>query len=73
MFPPLADRAHHDDAHAHIRVERLECEAKLVALGHRDDIVRRPVEDDVTSFMTFVELHLEAVELDETWICERIA
>jgi hypothetical protein len=21
--------------------------------------------------MTFVELHLEAVELDETWICER--
>ena len=58
----LADRAQHDDAHARILVERLEHEAKLVALRHRDDVERRPVEDDVGALARGVDLDAEAVE-----------
>ena len=66
----LADRAHHDDAHARILVERLEHEAKLVALRHRHDVERRPVEDHVGALARRVDLDAEAVERREARIGE---
>ena len=67
----LADRAQHDDAHARVLVERLEHQAKLVALRHRDDVERRPVEDDVGALARRVDLDAEAVERGEARIGKR--
>ncbi len=64
----LAHRAQHDDAHAGILVERLEHQAKLIALAHLDDIERRPVEHDVGAFARRIDLDAEAVELLQTRI-----
>ena len=43
----LAAGPQHDDADPRIGVGHLEGGAQLFALGHRDDVERRPVEDDV--------------------------
>jgi hypothetical protein len=37
----------HDDADAGISIERLEHRAQFLALGHRNDVERWPVEDHV--------------------------
>ncbi len=57
----LADRAQHDDTHALIRIQRLERTPKLVALRHRDDVERRPVEDDVAAALRRVHFDAEPV------------
>src|SRR5262249_42504156 len=61
----LADGAQHDDAHALIGVQRLERGAHLVALRHRDDVERRPVEGDVGAPALRGGLDPEAVQLGE--------
>ena len=66
----LTDRAHDDDAHARILVERLEHEAKLIALRHRHDVERRPVEDHVGALARGIDLDAEAVERREARIGE---
>ena len=53
-----------------VLVERLEHQAKLVALRHRDDVERRPVEDDVGALARRVDLDAEAVERGEAGIGE---
>src|SRR5580704_5590989 len=58
----LADGAQHDDAHARVLVERLEDQAKLIALPHFDNVERRPVEDDIGAFAGRVDLDAKAVE-----------
>src|SRR5579862_4640294 len=58
----LAGRAQHDDAHARILVERLEDQAKLIALRHFDDVERRPVENDVGAFAGRIDLDAKTVE-----------
>src|SRR5207248_296617 len=58
----LAVRAQHDDAHPAVRVGGLEGDAQLFALTHRDDVERRPVEDDVDAFLRGIDLDPEAVE-----------
>jgi hypothetical protein len=58
----LADCPQHDDADAHVLVQRLEHEAQLVALGHLDDVERGPVEDHVSAFARCIDLDAEAVE-----------
>jgi hypothetical protein len=58
----LADRPDDDDAYARIFVERFEHQPQLVALRHRDDVVGRPVEDDIGALMRLIELDLETVE-----------
>ncbi len=45
-----------------ILVERLEHEAKLIALVHLDDVERRPVEHDIGAFARRIDLDAEAVE-----------
>src|SRR6202035_3194650 len=45
----LALGAQHNDPDAPIGVERLESRAQLLALGHRYDVERRPVENNVSS------------------------
>ena len=76
MLPPeekcSPDRAQHDDAHACVLVERLEHQPQLVALRHRDDVERRPVEDDVGALARRVDLDAEAVERREARIGELI-
>ena len=64
----LAGRAQHDHTHARIIVERLEHQAKLIALRHLDDVERRPVEHDVGAFARRIDLNAEAVELLQTGI-----
>ena len=61
----LADRAHHDDAHARIFIQRLEHQPQLVALRHRDDVERWPVENDVGALTPLVDFDLKAVELGD--------
>ena len=68
----LADRAHDDDAHARVLVQRLEHQTKLVAFRHRDDVERRPVEDDIGALTRLVDLDLEAVELGEPRVRESV-
>jgi hypothetical protein len=58
----LARRAHDNDTRPRILVDRLEHETKLVALRHRDDVERRPVENDIGPLARFVDLDAEAVE-----------
>jgi hypothetical protein len=58
----LAIRAQHDDAHAAVGIGRLEGDPQLLALRHRDDVERRPVEDDVDALARCVDLDPEAVE-----------
>jgi len=43
----FTNRSQDDNAHPRIGVERLEGQAQLVALWHRDHVERRPVKDDV--------------------------
>ena len=45
---------------------------QLVALRHRNDVVGRPVEDDVGALMRLVDLDLETVELGEPGIGESV-
>ena len=52
-----------DDAHARVGIERLEHEAKLVALRHDDDVERRPVEDHIAALARGIDLDAEAVEV----------
>ena len=59
----LTHRAHHDDAHALVLVQRLEHEAQLVALRHGDDVEGRAVQDDVGALFGFVDLDAEPVQL----------
>ena len=58
----LAGGPQHDDADARIGVERLEHGAQLLALGHRDDVERRPVEDHIGALPLGIDLEAEAVE-----------
>src|SRR2546425_13352787 len=67
----LADRAHDDDAHARILVKRLEHEAQLLALRHRHDVERRPVEDYVGAFARGIDLDAEAIECGKARVGER--
>src|SRR6185312_7774753 len=69
----LTDGTDHDDADARILVECFEGQAKLVALPHRHDVVRRPIENDVGALMRFVNLDTETVELGETRIGELVS
>src|SRR5271168_741068 len=64
----LARRAQHDDAHARILVERLENQAKLIALSHFDDVQGRPVEHHIGAFARRIDLDAKAVELLQTRI-----
>ena len=48
----------------------LEHQPKLVALRHRDDVERRPVEDDVGALARGIDLDAEAVERGEAGIVE---
>ena len=59
----LADRSHHNDPDPRILVEGFEHQPKLIALRHRYDVVGRPVENDIGTFVGFVDFHLKAVEL----------
>jgi hypothetical protein len=43
-------------------VERLEHEAKLIALSHLDDVEQRPLQDHVGAFARGVDLDTEAIE-----------
>ncbi len=43
----LALGTQHDNPHAIVGIERLERGAQLLALRHREDVERRPVEHDV--------------------------
>ena len=74
MLPPLEKcspiGAQHDDADAGVLVEALEHQPKLVALRHRHDVERRPVEDDVGALARLVDLDAEAVERGEAGIVE---
>src|SRR5215470_5419024 len=62
--------AQHDQAHARVLVQGLEHETQLVALGHLDDIERRPVEDDVSPFERAVDLDAEAIERGQARVGE---
>ena len=53
-----------------ILVQRLEDQPQLIALRHRNDVVGRPVEDDVGALMRLVDFDLETVELAEPGIGE---
>ena len=64
----LADRPDDDDADPIVLIERLEHQPQLIALRHRDDIVGRPVENDVGALPCLVDLDLETVELAEPGI-----
>ncbi len=59
----LALRPQDDDPHAGILVQRLEHLPDLVALGHRDDIHRRPRQDHVGTLALGIDLDAEAVEV----------
>ena len=58
----LADRAQHDDPHAMIRIGRFEGDAQLLALAHRDDVERRPIQDDVEPLPRRIGLDAKTVE-----------
>src|SRR6266566_778502 len=58
----LALGAQHDDSDAPFGVERLEGRAQLLSLGHRDDVERRPVEDDIGALARRIDLDPEPVE-----------
>src|SRR5439155_26210380 len=58
----LAVRAQHDDPHATVRIGGLERDAQLIALVHRDDVERRPVEDEIDAFARGIDLDPKAVE-----------
>ena len=58
----LADRAQHDDPHAIVGVGRFEGDAQLLALVHRDDVERRPIEDDVEPLPRRIDLDAKPVE-----------
>jgi hypothetical protein len=66
----LAGGAQHDDAHARILVEGLEHQPELVALRHRHDVERRPVEDHVGALARRIDLDAEAVERGEPRVGE---
>jgi hypothetical protein len=68
----LADRPDDDDADALILIKGLEHQPQLIALRHRDDIIRRPIENDVGAFMGLVDLDLETVELAKPGILENV-
>src|SRR5262249_35128354 len=68
----LAYRAQDDDAHARVLVERFEHEAELVALRHRNDVERRPVEHDVRALLLGIDLDPETVECAKARIGEGI-
>src|SRR5262249_18548049 len=61
----------HDHPYALIFVQRFEYEAQLIALGHFDDIERRPVEDDGGSLPGRVNLDAEAMERGKARVGER--
>ena len=62
----LADRSHDNDPDARILVQGFEHQPKLIALWHRDDVIGRPVENDIGPLVSLVDFHLEAVELQKT-------
>ena len=45
---------------------------ELVALGHRYNVERWPVEDDIGPLVRFVDLNLKAIEFCQSRIGERI-
>src|SRR5436305_2412267 len=53
-----------------VLVERLEHEPKLVALRHRDDVERRPVEDHLRALAALVDPDAKAIERREARIGE---
>jgi hypothetical protein len=59
----LALRAHNDHAHAVVLVEGFEHGAQLVACVHRNDVERRPMQDDVRALALRVDFDREAVEV----------
>ena len=64
----LAGGPQHDDADAGISIERLEHRAQFLALGHRNDVERWPVEDHVGALPLGIQLQAEAVEtFGEPW------
>jgi hypothetical protein len=66
----LAGRPQHDDPYACIVVERLEHQPQLVALGHRNDVERRPVQDHVAALAHRIDVHTKAVQGPEARIGE---
>src|SRR5260370_37670757 len=54
--------AQDDDPAAPLRIERLEGRAQLLAFGHRDDVQRRPVENNVGALACGIDLDPETVE-----------
>jgi hypothetical protein len=58
----LAGGPQDDDADAGNGVERLEHRAQLLALCHRDDVERWPVEDHIGALPLGIQLQAEAVE-----------
>ena len=55
-----------------VLVECFERQPELIALRHRHDIVRRPVEDDVRALVRFVDLDEEAIQFGEAGIAEGV-
>src|SRR6476469_9945961 len=58
----LADCAQYDNAHAIVFVERFETQPQLIALWHRNDIERRPVEDDIRPLLSNIDFHTKTVK-----------
>jgi hypothetical protein len=58
----LAQRPHYDDADAVVGIERLEGDAQVLALRHRNDVERRPIEDHIGTLAPGVDLDAETVE-----------
>jgi hypothetical protein len=55
--------AHDDHPHALVFIQRFECGAQLVAGMHRNDVQRRPMQDDVGALTCGIDLDREAIEL----------